>query len=1080
MSLSNFSYLEQEFPILFNIGQAAECNLHTDPVTCLFKLRLFAEKLSEYIFTKHKLEYPYKNTFHNRLKTLELEGILPDAVKDLLHSIKNKGNLAVHDSIGSPEDAKSILFSTFKISKWFYQVYGDEQNKIADLKFHLPENLDARHALHVLKTQHDELQQKFDEFVKERDTTGLPQNVSTEILQRSKALASKIDMSEAETRILIDSQLRQAGWEVDTEKLNYKTQKTLPQRGKKIAIAEWPCKTKWADYALFIGTELYGIVEAKKYSSDISTDLRQSKVYAELVEANHEAQLLGKWSYYHVPFLFSTNGRPYLEQIKTKSGVWFLDVRDTYSTSRALQGWYSPDGLKNLYESNVKDSVNHLKSESADFLQNDTGLSLRDYQLKAIVKLEEKLINQPEDRRYLIAMATGTGKTRTIIGLCYRLIQSNRFRRILFLVDRRILAKQAMDFFKDNRIVGLNTFSEIYDVKGLKEAIPDIDTRLHFATVQGMVQRIFYNDGTDIPPVDQYDCIIIDEAHRGYLLDKEIDEEDLVFKNQNDYVSKYRMVLDYFDSYAIALTATPALHTHEIFGSPVFTYSYREAVIDGFLIDHEPPHIIKTELGEKGIVWEKGEKPKVFDKETNSIVELAKLEDELKIEISGFNKLVITESFNRTVIKQLVKKLDPDGEEKTLIFAATDEHADRVVQYLKEEFEELGVDVADDAIQKITGKSYDPEEQLARYKNEKYPNIAVTVDLLTTGIDVPTICNLVFLRRIKSRILFEQMLGRATRRCDEIGKELFQIYDAVKIYDTLKDYTQMKPVVVQPKTTFTQLIDEFGSIEKTDRVKKQVEQILAKFHRKKKYLTEHNKDKFEYHSKGSDPDTFIKKLKKSTTNADIGDLRKLTGLWQFLDELKPGPNVILVSEHVDRYLGTERGYGATEKPEDYLESFTKFINENKNKITALNIICTKPAELDRKSLRELMIALDHEGFNASSLNVAWKNAKNEDIAADIIAYIRTLALGDSLISHEDRIKTAVDKIREMKDWNKVQLKWINRFEMQLLKETVMKVEDLNKSPFDDAGGFDRLDKIFENNLEEIITKLNEHLYSEIA
>lgn len=269
-----------------------------------------------------------------------------------------------------------------------------------------------------------------------------------------------------------------------------------------------------------------------------------------------------------------------------------------------------------------------------------------------------------------------------------------------------------------------------------------------------MVKRILYSDNEQEKiPVDAYDCIIIDEAHRGYLMDKEIDEEDFSFKDQRDYISKYRMVVDYFDAYAIGLTATPALHTKEIFGSPIYTYSYREAVVDGFLADHDPPFIIKTKLGEEGIKWEKGEKLKGYDKETNTIIELSELEDELEIDIAGFNKLVITENFNRTVIKELVKHLDPEGEEKTLIFAATDEHADRVVQFLKEEFVTMGVDIPDDAIQKITGKSYDPEEQVKRYKNEKYPNVAVTVDLLTTGIDVPPICNLVFLRRVKSILM---------------------------------------------------------------------------------------------------------------------------------------------------------------------------------------------------------------------------------------------------------------------------------------------------------------------------------------
>lgn len=1081
MTQSNFSYLEKEFPILWNIGQAAEFNLYEDPVTCLFKLRQFGEVLTEYLFEEHRIEFPYDNSFHNRLKTLEFESILPGNVKDLLHTVKNKGNIAVHQNKGTIDDAKGTLFSSFKVAKWFYQSYSEENKVISDVKFHLPEKLDARHALHEAEQKYQELEEQFKKLLRERDTNALPEEKQQEIQTRSQRAAKKIEMSEAETRELIDEQLRQAGWEVDTDKLNYKLHKTIPQRGKKMAIAEWPAQSKWADYALFIGTQLYGIVEAKKYANDISTDLRQSKIYAELVEPKHEASLLGSWGNYKAPFLFSTNGRPYLKQIETKSGVWFLDAREEHNTARALQGWYSPEGLVKLYEKNIKESEAKLKSESPDFLESINGLGLRVYQVDAIQAIENKLMQHPDDRRALIAMATGTGKTRTIIGLCYRLIQSNRFKRILFLVDRRLLGIQAINHFKDNKIVGLNTFSEIYDVKGLKDLVPDIDTRLHFATVQGMVKRLFYSDSDEgTPSVDQYDCIIIDEAHRGYLLDKEIDEDDLEFKNQIDYVSKYRMVLDYFDAYAVGLTATPALHTKEIFGSPAFTYSYREAVIDGFLIDHDPPHKIKTKLGEEGIKWEKGEKPKAFDKESNSIIELGELEDELKIEITGFNKQVITESFNRTVIQQLVKDLDPDGEEKTLIFASTDEHADLVVQILKEEFQNIGIDIADDAVQKITGKSYDPEEQLTRFKNEKYPVIAVTVDLLTTGIDVPAICNLVFLRRIKSRILYEQMLGRATRRCDEIDKESFQIYDAVKIYETLEDYTQMKPVVVNPGTTFQQLAQEFEHIDSEERTKRQIEQIIAKLQRKRRFLDDQKEEQFKYNTKGIDPDELIDLLKGDPSKNMVGRIVQLSGLWKFLDELKSSPNAILVSEHQDEWLGTERGYGNADKPEDYLDNFSKFIKENQNKITALNIVCTKPSELDRKSLRELQLALDQEGFNARSLIIAWKDSKNEDIAADIISFIRTLAVGSSLISHEERIKRAEEKIRNMQEWNKVQNKWIDRIEKQLLKETVLRVEDLNDSPFADEGGFDRLDKIFEHHLADVITQLNENLYTDIA
>ena len=643
------------------------------------------------------------------------------------------------------------------------------------------------------------------------------------------------------------------------------------------------------------------------------------------------------------------------------------------------------------------------------------------------------------------------------------------------MVDRRLLASQAFDHFKDDKIEDLHTFAEIYQLQGLKELIPEMDTRLHFATVQSMVKRLFYSEADSLP-IDTYDCIIVDEAHRGYLLDKEMDDEELGFKDQRDYVSKYRRVLDYFDATAIGMTATPALHTTEIFGAPIYNYTYREAVIDGFLIDHEPPYLIRTKLGEEGIIWEKGDRPKVYDKENNQIIELAELEDELAINIEGFNKMVITEPFNRTAISQLVQLIDPDGDEKTLIFAATDDHADLVVNILKEEYEKIGCDLNDNAIQKITGKSYDPEEQVRRYKNEKYPTIAVTVDLLTTGIDVPAICNIVFLRRVKSRILYEQMLGRATRRCDEIDKEVFRIYDAVRIYEALQDYTQMKPVTVNPLATFEELVEELGLIDSNERAAKQLEQIIAKFRRKSKYIKDDNLDQFKYRTGGHDPESFVNSLNELKNQGLLDSFSRMAGVWKFLDELKPSPTFQYVSDHEDETRGIDRGYGNSQKPEDYLQSFRQFITENLNKMAALQIICTRPQELDRKSLKDLRLQLDQLGFNQRTLNTAWKATRNVDIAADIISFIRNMALGDALISHEDRIRRAVEKVRAIKSWNRIQQKWIDRFEHQLLSENILQHDDLNQAPFNENGGFDRLNKVFEEQLDQLISQLNENLY----
>ena len=199
----------------------------------------------------------------------------------------------------------------------------------------------------------------------------------------------------------------------------------------------------------------------------------------------------------------------------------------------------------------------------------------------------------------------------------------------------------------------LQTFAEIFELKELKEALPERDTKVQIGTVQSFVNRLFYADsaagnGASSISADQYDCIVVDECHRGYLLDRELSEDELSFRDFDDYVSKYRQVLDYFDAVKIGLTATPALHTTEIFGQPVFAYGYREAVIDGYLIDHEPPIRPVTALAEDDIVWQPGQNVQYLNPQTGEL-DLVNAPDEIRADVEKFNRQVITTEFNRVV-----------------------------------------------------------------------------------------------------------------------------------------------------------------------------------------------------------------------------------------------------------------------------------------------------------------------------------------------------------------------------------------------------------------------------------------------
>jgi type I restriction enzyme, R subunit len=597
--------------------------------------------------------------------------------------------------------------------------------------------------------------------------------------------------------------------------------------------------------------------------------------------------------------------------------------------------------------------------------------------------------------------------------------------------------------------------------------------------VQSFVKRLFYRgDNAPILTADEYDCIIVDECHRGYLLDSELSETELIYRDFSDYISKYRRVLDYFDAVKIGLTATPALHTTQIFGEPVFTYSYREAVIDGWLIDYEPPVRIVTGLSEDGMVWNAGEAMEFFDPKTGQL-DLVHAPDEVKLEVEQFNRRVVTEEFNRVVCETLAQYIDPSLPEKTLIFCVTDSHADIVVDQLKMALANEYGSVEDNAVMKITGNADKPLQKIREYKNEVNPKFAVTVDLLTTGIDVPSICNLVFLRRVNSRILYEQMLGRATRRCDEIGKEVFRIFDAVNLYEGISPVSTMKPVVVNPNISFTQLVEELSTVNHPETLPEIVEQLIAKLQRKRKELSDRTTEQIETLAGMSLPE-MIEYLKLITPQQIKQWFQDKAQIAEILDRRDGGREPILISRHADELRRVETGYGNATKPEDYLEGFKAFLQENLNKIPALMVVTQRPRELTRQQLKEIRLLLDEAGYTEKTLQVAWREMTNEDIAASIIGFIRQAALGDALVSYEQRVDKALKKILASRSWTLPQRKWLERIGKQLKMETIVDRDALDRGEFQAQGGFKRINQVFSGELETILENLNEGIWAEVS
>ncbi len=1165
---ANFGFLAEHDPLFVQIASSAEKAFPSDPNTTLIKLRQLGEALARHIAALAGIESSEQTGQAELLYRLDRELKFEPVVRELFHTLRVEGNKATHQFKTRHKEALDGLKVARALAIWFHQSFGKSgtafkagpfipqadpstqlrqlQAEIEKLKHELTETniqLDSSQQLNDLIAQekaefealalamdeesrqlaqqakaHEEAlkaqQQAYEQKLKalqsqltQQDDKALSEQ-RQKVSQKTHSASQYIVLNEELTRLLIDQQLTEAGWEADSQELTYKSG-ARPEKGTNKAIAEWPTKHKGeqgrADYVLFCGLTPIAVVEAKRENANVAGKIPQAERYSKgftiIPPMTGAWELAGRtvaWpdeedGHYKVPFVYSCNGRPYIPQLAEQSGTWFRDVRDPGNTKRALLHFHTPQGLLDQLKRSKAQAEEALRQEGFAYLK------LRDYQIKAIAAVEQTLARN--SRTALLAMATGTGKTRTVIALMYRFLKAERFRRILFLVDRTALGRQAVDVFNEAALEQNQTLSKIYNVAELGDMAAEAETRVQVATVQAMVKRVFMSDAP--PPVDRFDCIIIDEAHRGYTLDQEMTEGELATRDAGQYLSTYRRVLEYFDAVKVGLTATPAKHTSDIFGKPVYTYSYREAVADDWLIDHEPPIRYETLLTQQGIRFEKGETVSAVNLQTGA-VETAELEDELKFDVDAFNRRVINENFSRVICEQLVQELDPFGDEKTQIFCATDLHADMVKRLLDDAFKDLyDSEYNQAAVAKITGQSDKVEQLIRQYKNERYPNIAITVDLLTTGIDVPRICNLVFMRRVKSRILYEQMIGRATRRCDEIGKTVFRIYDPVDIYAALQDVNTMKPLVKDPNITLDQLVDELTNPEQLEKalnspgeqagethadvVLSQLSQKLMRILRKAENKSESKpalKQKLSELQQlwGVEPKSLHRHLHELGPRQAARFIQQHAGLVNQLaevnallgSELQP-----LISEHPDEIRDRSQSYGAHQRPEDYLDSFNRFIKEQLNQSAALAVVVNKPRDLTREQLKEIKLLLDGAGFSEARLQSAVRNQTNQDIAASIIGHIRRAALGEPLIPFEQRVAKAMDRIYTGHNWLPAQRKWLERLAKQLVHEVIIDREFVN-SRFADHGGARQLDKVLANQLDTVLEELGEAIWPQQA
>lgn len=571
----------------------------------------------------------------------------------------------------------------------------------------------------------------------------------------------------------IDQQLKAVGWLIVLYSEGINLSVLTNHAIEELQTANGP-----ADYALVVNGQLLGVVEAKKLEVGAQNVLEQAKRYS-----RGASKTIGEWNGYHIPFLYSSNGEL----------IYFLDVRDEKNISRQVFSFNSPDALSDKFNTNVNIPFKWLKEKPID------NQFLRPYQKSAIQAFETNL--QDGKRLMLLAMATGTGKTFTTVNLVYRILASGYAKRILFLVDRKSLAAQAVTAFASFDTPRNIKFKDEYEMYSQKFRKDDFDgetydptvlpnsyltnpdgskTFLYVCTIQRMAINLYgksavfegeeekeedADEGIKIPS-HAFDLIIADECHRGYT-----SKETNIWRN----------VLNHFDAVKVGLTATPASHTVAYFGKPIFNYPLQTAIDEGFLVDYDAV-AINSEVLMNGTFLREGEQVGMIDTETGR-EQIDQLEDERQFTSTEIEEKITAPDTNQKIIEELKKYTDDFEAEKgrfpkTLIFASNDlpmiSHADRLVNICKTIYNR-----GDDFAAKITGSpTVDrPLKKIRQFRNRPNPKIVVTVDMLSTGVDIPALEFIVFLRPVKSRILWEQMLGRGTRKCDEIGKTHFVIFD---------------------------------------------------------------------------------------------------------------------------------------------------------------------------------------------------------------------------------------------------------------------------------------------------------------
>jgi type I restriction enzyme, R subunit len=1159
----NFGFLLDHEPLLVLDGTEAEAYVFSDPNAALFKSRRFGETLAAKLVATGRIQVSGSSQ-HARLAALTRDGVIQGSQRQQFDDLRTLGNRAVHTHYGEVRAALDAVRTCFSLGSWYYRmVTGDraptafvpppnpatppsdaadqadldllrtqlssERERLAEVRLRL-EGRNSRLEAELLartevermlaqvaadrdelRTLADELSTRVGEF-EASFTASLARPARLSAAQReafikSAQQAAREPRTEREVRAEVDAMLTSARWIVqDSGKENLFA-------GTGVAVREAMTATGPADYLLYVDRRLAGVIEAKREGTVLTPVERQSARYAEGLTASQQLQA---WRL-PLPFRYET----------TAAETHFTNVLDPHPRAREVFSFHQPTTLARwMREADADSEAPTFRARLRRGLPPLDDGRLRPAQADAVRGLEESL--RADRARALIQMATGAGKTFAAVSSCYRLLRNARAERILFLVDRNNLGKQAHTEFTgyvtpdDGR-----KLAELYGVERLTGANVLASSNVVISTVQRVYAMLcgkpLPDPDTDDPAYDSYDVDDVIEVGYNPVVPPETFDVIIVDECHRSIYGRWRAVLEYFDAYLVGLTATPVKQTFGFFHQNLVSeYTYQQAVADGVNVDFDV-YKIRTRQTEQGDTIEAGTVVPRRERRTRR-QRYEELDDDFSYAGSQLGRNVISKPQLKLILEtfrdRLFSEIFPPGPgqprrryvPKTLIYARDDNHAEEIVQMVREVF-----GMGNEFAQKITYSAQHPDKLLAAFRNSPELRIAVTVDLIATGTDVKPIECVFFLRDVKSWAYFEQMKGRGARTLDPAelnivtpdvpAKERFVIVDAVGVTDSPRaDATPMQ-LHSERQISLEKLLNKAGNLSIS---LAETSTLCSRIARLNQDLTPAERDELEQIA-GVPLSDVIRSLGRAADDDELAAIRpgdraaERALVEQAVQPLAASPDLrarlleirrahdITYDEVNPDDLWEARGVDVTERARELVTSWRAYLHEHRDEISTIEAAYrhgdgSRAVYVKLKELAARIARPPHQW----SPDLLWHAYQRLEIAAarpgvrygpvDLIGLIRfELGLDQEPHPHrsvvEERFTAWLARQQQAgAQFSPDQVWWLERIRDIVITSASFTTDDLDGVPFTERGGTDGFLLTFGNDrAQQILTDLNRTL-----